>query len=148
MSSYWITKRLKSNRTFIIESQKKNRVAMPIKNMINAASFIDFIIKNPRNRTFLLIALGGTVLQFIIFKILYPFPDFFSDSYSYIYAAQANLDVSIWPIGYSKFLAAFHMLTHSDTALIAFQYFFYELSALYFFFSLLYFYKPVKANEI
>ena len=121
---------------------------MVLSNNTNTNSFFHFIIRNPRNKKYLMIALGGTIVQFIIFKILYPFPDFFSDSYSYIYAAQANLDVSIWPIGYSKFLRWFHFITYSDTALISFQYFFYELSALYFFFSLLYFYKPVKTNEI
>ncbi len=121
---------------------------MVLTNNTNTSSFFHFIIWNPRNRKFLFIALGGTIVQFIIFKILYPFPDFFSDSYSYIYAAQANLDISIWPIGYSKFLRWFHFITYSDTALISFQYFFYELSALYFFFSFLYFYKPVKTNEI
>lgn len=110
--------------------------------------FINFIFKNRQNKRYAIIALGGSIALFTIFKILYPFPDFFSDSYSYIFAAIANLDVSIWPIGYSKFLRWFHFITYSDTALIAFQYYFYILSALYFFFTVLYFYKPVKANRI
>jgi len=109
---------------------------------IPESSFFHFIMKEKANRAYLLIALSGTLIEFIVFKLLYPFPDFFSDSYSYIYAAQAHLDVSIWPIGYSKFLAVFHVLTHSDTTLIAFQYFFLELSALWFFFSILYFFSP------
>ena len=111
-------------------------------------SFLRFIYHERTNRRLLWIALSGTVLQFIIFKILYPFPDFFSDSYSYISAASAGLDVSIWPIGYSKFLAVFHGLTHSDTALVGFQYFFLEIAALYFYFSLLYFYKPAKITRV
>lgn len=93
-------------------------------------------------------ALIGMVIQFIAFKFLYPFPDFFSDSYSYIYAAYAHLDVNIWPIGYSKFLAAFHELTHSDTALVGFQYFFLEISALYFYFTWSYFFRPGRNSKI
>jgi hypothetical protein len=111
-------------------------------------SFLQYIWKKKANRRRLLIALTGMILQFVIFKFLYPFPDFFSDSYSYIYAAYAHLDVSIWPIGYSKFLAAFHTLTHSDTALVAFQYLFLELAALYFYFTILFLFHADKATRI
>lgn len=111
-------------------------------------TFFQFIWRNKINRRYLLIAVMGTIVQFLIFKILYPFPDFFSDSYSYLYAAYANLDVSIWPIGYSKFLRWFHFITYSDTALIAFQYFFLELGALYFFFSIQCFLKLSKVNRV
>jgi hypothetical protein len=111
-------------------------------------SFLKFVISDKYNKRLSTIALALALIQFIIFKLLYPFPDFFSDSYSYLYAAQANLDVSIWPIGYSKFLRLFHALSHSDTALIAFQYFLLELSAACFFFTILYFYHPSKLNRI
>jgi hypothetical protein len=111
-------------------------------------SFGQYIWRVSVNRKYLFWGLGLIIVQFIIFKILYPFPDFISDSYSYIFAASTNLDVNIWPIGYSKFLYAFHQLTHSDTALVAFQYFFLELSALYFFFTFLYFYQPFRKTSI
>ncbi len=111
-------------------------------------SLAKFIFSPQENRRMALLAMTLTVVQFIVFKFLYPFPDFFSDSYSYIYAAQANLDISIWPIGYSKFLRLFHDITYSDTALIAFQYFLLELSAGLFFFTILYFYRPSKLNRI
>jgi len=78
--------------------------------------------------------------------MLYPFPDFFSDSYSYIYAASVNLDVNIWPIGYSKFLRWFHFITYSDVALVTFQYFFLEISVVFFYFSMLYFYPLGKTT--
>jgi hypothetical protein len=106
---------------------------------LNSESFWSFVWKERPNRAYLLIAVTATIVQFTIFKILYPFPDFFSDSYSYIYAASANLDINIWPIGYSKFLRAFHWLTYSDKMLTGFQYFFIELTALYFFYTLLFF---------
>ena len=112
------------------------------------ATFVQFIWKETAYRRYLMIACIGVVVQFFTFKLLYPFPDFFSDSYSYIFAASAHIDVSIWPIGYSKFLAAFHGVTHSGTAVVAFQYFFFELTAAYFYFSVLYFYTPGKVTRI
>lgn len=112
-----------------------------------AQPFLRFITRDRANRRLLIIALVGVLLQFIVFKILYPFPDFFSDSYSYIYAAYAHLDVSIWPIGYSKYLDYFHQITHSDTALIASQYFLLQLTSLYFFFTWLYFIRPKKTSR-
>jgi hypothetical protein len=115
---------------------------------IPAQSFLQFVWREKRNRRFLWIILAGMIVQFIIFKRLYPFADFFSDSYSYIFAASANLDVSIWPIGYSKFLRLFHSITSSDTALVGFQYFFFEFSCLYFFYSILYFYRFAKVNQV
>ncbi|MDR3713320.1 MAG: hypothetical protein P4L51_10925 [Puia sp.] len=110
-------------------------------------SFIHFILFEKKNRSYLLVAGAATVVQFIVFKLLYPYPDFFSDSWSYISAASANLDINIWPIGYSKFLMAFHSLTHSDIAVVAFQYFFLEFSTLYLFFTLLYFYTPSRTTK-
>ncbi len=110
-------------------------------------TFLQFIWRNKINRRYLLIAAMGTIVQFVIFKMLYPFPDFFSDSYSYLYAAYKNMDVSIWPIGYSKFLRWFHFITSSDTALVGFQYFFLEFSTLYFFFSVIRFFNLGKSTK-
>jgi hypothetical protein len=104
-----------------------------------SASFKGFLFENRINRRLLVFTLLISILQFGIFKIVYPFPDFFDDSYSYIYAAFAHLDISIWPIGYSKFLGLFHKLTYSDTALVAFQYFLLQFACLYFYFTIRYF---------
>jgi len=109
------------------------------KTSVPQETFFQFIWRNKINRRYLLIALVGTIIQFVIFKLLYPFADFFSDSTSYIFAAQANLDINIWPIGYSKFLRIFHFISYSDTALVAFQYFFLEIASLYLFYTILYF---------
>jgi hypothetical protein len=86
----------------------------------------------------------AVTFSFIIFKILYPFPDFFSDSYSYIFAATVKADINTWPIGYSKFLQWFPWLTRSHQALIFFQFFTYELFALYFFFTVDYLFRMRK----
>ena len=105
-------------------------------------TFYDFIFKDRQNRKYLFIALGGMVVQLILFKVLYPFADYFSDSYSYIETAVTGANVNIWPVGYSKILYAFHLLSHSDTALVAFQYLFVGCSLLLFFFTLRYWYSP------
>ena len=84
------------------------------------------------NMIYSLLMIFLVIVEFIIFKMLYPFPDFFSDSYSYLFAAYAHLDANIWPIGYSKFLLVFHWFTHSAIALNFFQYIFMEVAALYF----------------
>ncbi|MFY0256351.1 hypothetical protein ACDQ55_20625 [Chitinophaga sp. 30R24] len=105
-------------------------------------SFGSFIFKDNLHRKYVYIAAIAAIIQLIIFKLCYPFADFFSDSYSYIFAAANHLDVNIWPIGYSKFLWLFHQVTTSDTAVVAFQYLFVQGITLYFFFTLLYFYAP------
>lgn len=111
-------------------------------------SYIQFIWNTPLTRKYLIYCLSLCILQFIIFKLLYPYPDFFSDSYYYIFAAYANLDVSVWPIGYSKFLGWVHHLTYSDTVVVAIQYFGFQLATLHVFFSVLYFYNTTKLTRI
>lgn len=107
-------------------------------------TFRAFIFKNKTNRNYLLIAAIATILQFIIFKIFYPYADFFSDSYSYIYGAQENLDINIWPIGYSWFLRYVHFISSSDTLVVAIQYFFVIMASLLFFFTIRYFFQPAR----
>lgn len=110
------------------------------------SSYLHDIWSDPIKRKFLLWGLGLSVIEFIIFKLLYPYPDFFSDSYSYLFAASANLDVSIWPIGYSKILAFFHNITFSDTAFVGFQYFLFQFSLLHLFFTTIYFFE-IQVNS-
>jgi hypothetical protein len=106
--------------------------------------FWAFITKGKLNRTYLMIAVFGSILQFVIFKILYPFPDFLSDSYSYIATNQYAMSVNLWPIGYSKFLAFVHQISPSDTLLVAIQYSLVEGSLGYLFYTVLYLYRPRK----
>lgn len=80
---------------------------------------------------YLLLGIMISIIQFILFKYLYPFPDLSFDSYAYIFAAKLNLNVSFLPIGYSKFLYLLHKITHWDTALVMIQYSLYVFSALY-----------------
>lgn len=86
--------------------------------------------------------------EFVFFKLLYPYPDFFSDSIGYIVAARDNMNASIWPIGYSKFLMVFHWITHSALALVFFQYVFMQLAALLFYKTTVYFYPTSKTTRV
>lgn len=125
----------------------ENNIEMPQEFRKDHVTFNHFIFQNKANRNYLLIATIAAIIQFMIFKILYPYADFFSDSYSYIYGADDNLSFNIWPIGYSWFLRYFHFITSSDTAVVSFQYFFLILSLLVLFFTVRYFYKPAKSTS-
>ncbi|SDG49111.1 hypothetical protein [Chitinophaga filiformis] len=78
-----------------------------------------------------------TLIQFAILKYWYPWPSFCMDSYNYLDSAAQSLNVNVWPIGYAKLISFVGLFTHSDTALIFVQYFFYVGSALYFFYTIL-----------
>jgi len=111
------------------------------------SSYWEFLWKASANRKELLFASVASTTCFILFKLLYPYPDFFSDSYSYIFAASEHLNVSIWPIGYSWFLAIVHAFTSNDTVLVAIQYFSVQAAATHFYFSLIYFFCPNKPER-
>src|SRR5689334_6518823 len=102
-------------------------------------SFIRFAFKDQRR--FLLLATGSSILLITIFKLLYPYPDFFSNSYSYINAAFIHADVDIWPIGYAKFLAAIHAITRSALFFNAVQYLLLQASAFIFYLTIRYFFS-------
>ena len=105
-----------------------------------APSFSHFVFREKAR--YLKIAIPALILQFVVFKWLYPYPDFISDSYSYIDTAALHLNVNLWPIGYSRYLAFIHFFTHSDTAVLAVQFTVLECSLLLFFYTFLYFYRP------
>lgn len=108
-------------------------------------SFRDYIWKNKGNRAYLLFALAAFLVQFILFKIKYPFANYMPDSYSYLEAAYTNADVNMWPVAYSKFLRQISVFTHSDKVVVGIQYLFMQCSGVLFLFTLLYFLKPGKA---
>ena len=92
-------------------------------------------------QNFVILAILVTCVQFVIFKYFYPFADFSNDSYTYLSAGFINDNASFRPIGYSKFLRAFSSLSTSDYIFTAFQYLLLQVSLLYSFLSLKYFYR-------
>ena len=109
---------------------------------------IDFLWKIKTNRIWWVAGLGVFLLEFILFKIYYPFANYLPDSYSYLEAAAANIDVNMWPVAYSKFLRLISVFTHSDKVVVGLQYFFLQSATLLFLFSLLYFLKPGRWVKI
>lgn len=106
-------------------------------------SFKDFIFRDKQSRLILWIVFGLIIVQFSVFKYLYPFASYIhGDSFSYLEAADKNVDINTYPIGYSRFLRLFSVVTHSDTALVALQYLCIQASLLFLLFTLFYFYKP------
>lgn len=111
--------------------------------------FKDYLLKDRLNRTLLAIIGTALIIQFTIFKILYPFASFINgDSYVYLQSAYSNSDVNIYPIGYSKFLRLFSVFSSSDTLLVALQYFMIQASALWFIFTLCFFHRPKNIFKI
>jgi len=107
-------------------------------------AWVEYVWGNKWNRAYVLIAVAVFLVQFILFKIRYPFANYMPDSYSYLEAAYTNADVNMWPVAYSKFLRHVSVFTHSDKAVVGIQYFFMQCSGLVFLFTLLYFLKPGK----
>ncbi|PSL48364.1 protoporphyrinogen oxidase [Chitinophaga niastensis] len=125
--------------------QNESPKQQPVRNL----DFKDFIFKNPTNKWFVWIGIVGLLVQFIVFKFLYPYASFINgDSYVYLETAYHNFDINTYPVGYSKFLRLFSVITKSDTALIAFQYLLLQTSVLAFVFTIFYFYKPAKLTKI
>jgi len=110
----------------------------------DSESFSRSLTKNSLHKKYLLIATAGIFIQFIVFKLCYPFASYFTDSYTYIDAAVHNYIISVRPLGYSRFLSLVHRFTTSDTALVFIQYLTIQLGLLYFFFTLRFFFPLRK----
>jgi protoporphyrinogen oxidase len=115
------------------QQDAKRETAMPF--------LVAYLWKNNANRGWWLAGLVIFLLQFIVFKLKYPYANYMPDSYSYLEAAATNADVNMWPVAYSKFLRLISVFTHSDKVLVGLQYLFLQVSSLFFLFSLLYFQK-------
>lgn len=100
--------------------------------------FSHYIFKNNTNRLYLSVAFIAGIFQLMVFKHFYPYPDFISDSYSYIETNLYHMNVNLWPIGYSRFIAFIHLFTASHVWLVFIQYLILLASLLYFFFSVRY----------
>lgn len=112
-------------------------------------SFKNYLLNTRENKIYLLGAAIAVIIQFTVFKYLYPFASFINgDSYVYLETAYHNLSINVYPVGYSNFLRLFSVFTKSDTALIFCQYLTLQTSILFFLFSLFFFYQPTKPVKI
>jgi hypothetical protein len=112
---------------------------MTLKITILDPAFKEWLLKEKENRLLLWLAAAIMVISFTWLKIIYPFPNFMPpDSYNYIKAAADNDFISIWPIGYSKFLRFVSIFTRSHFVLVVLQYLLLQVSILYFLFTIRY----------
>lgn len=107
-------------------------------------TFSQFLFKDAVNKRYLDMAGAAIIVQFIVFKLCYPFADYFNDSFTYIDAAVNHHLMSVRPIGYSRFLELVHLVTASDTVVVFLQYFTMQAGALLLFFTIRYFFPLSK----
>lgn len=127
------------------QEEEQQEQAVPETSAPLQPSFLEYIWKDKWNRSYLLFALAASIIQFILFKMKYPYANYMPDSYSYLDAAYANFDVNMWPVAYSKFLRLVSVFTHSDKLLTGLQYLLIQGSTLLFLFTLFYMLQPGKA---
>jgi len=115
----------------------------------NTVSFRDYLFKDKRNRTILILAAVAMVIQWAVFKWFYPFASYIhGDSFAYIKAASTNADISTHMIGYARFLRLFSVFSKSDTVLVTFQYLLAQTTGLSLLFTLFYFHNIHKTTRI
>jgi len=125
-------------------SEKPQKKARPV----DSLTLKEYLFNDKLSLTFLWIAGIAIVMQFIVFKLLYPYAGFINgDSYVYLQSAYFNYDINTYPIGYSKFLRFISIFTKSDTVLVAIQYLSIELSGLWFIFTIFHLYVPSKITK-
>jgi hypothetical protein len=111
-------------------------------------SFKNFLVKDRHNRFILYLVAAAIIIQFGIFKYLYPYASYIhGDSFSYLDAADRNLTINTYMVGYSKFIRLFSVFNKTDYILTAFQYLFIQCSALFLLFTIFYFYKTGRVVQ-
>lgn len=96
------------------------------------------------NRIFIFFSFISTIILYLTFIRLYPFPNFLPDSYSYIDAAYQNNNINMWPVGYSKFLRFVSVFNHTDQGLFFVQYILLQCCIVFFILSIKYLLQPNK----
>lgn len=85
---------------------------------------------------------------FLVFKILYPYPNLIMDSYIYLRPLVEGQHVNTFPMGYTWFIGLVGLISRSATLLVWVQYLFLQLSFLLFYFTILHFFQPGKWTRI
>jgi hypothetical protein len=116
--------------------------------IVSEQTFAQFFFHNRWNRIILYLAGAAIILQFAIFKYLYPFANYIhDDSFYYLNAAYENLTIDFYPIGYSKFLRLVSVFAKPDLVLVSLQYLLIQCSTLFLLFTVFYFYKAGRVTQ-
>lgn len=105
-----------------------------------SVSFKEYLISK-KNRFWLFSAFIVSLVYFIALRLIYPIPSYYADSYTWVGAAATGQPVTFRPIGYSKALMFFRLLSTSDIALVASQFFSNVIVNLFLFFTANYFFR-------
>jgi hypothetical protein len=115
---------------------------------VSKQTFTQFLFHNRRNRIILYLAVAAIIIQFIIFKYLYPFANYiYGDSFAYLEAADQNLTINKYLIGYSKFLRLVSVFAKPDLVLVSIQFLMIQCSTLFLLFTIFYFYKTGRITQ-
>lgn len=107
-------------------------------------SFYHFVWCEKSNKKLLTIGLLAGICFILLLRLLFPFPSFYADSYTYIDAAAEKQPISFRPIQYSEFIRFFHHFNASAFPLILAQYVTTLLANLFLFFSCIYLFELPK----
>lgn len=111
-------------------------------------SFLEFLWKDTVNRTLIFSSIVIAVSMLCFFKHYYPYPAFINgDSYQYLISAFYNLNIDIYPIGYSKFLRLISVFSFDALFLVVLQYMLVQLSVLCLLFTVFYFYNVKRSIQ-
>jgi hypothetical protein len=115
---------------------------------VTEQTFTQFLFHNRRNRVILYLAAAAIIIQFAIFKYLYPFVNYMhDDSFQYLIAADRNSTIEFYPIGYSKFLRLVSVFAKPDIVLASLQYLMIQCSMLFLLFTIFYLYRAGSITQ-
>jgi hypothetical protein len=133
------------NKTADVNAPKAAKKQTPTES--SRLAFLRFVTSK-ENKKYLLGGLVVGILYFIILRILYPVPSYYSDSYTYLQAARDKYPISFRPIQYSEIINFFKNFSTSDVALIGAQYLSNVLANLLLFFTWIYFFPLRKVYKL
>jgi hypothetical protein len=111
-------------------------------------TFTQFLFQNRRNKIILYLVAVAVIIQFALFKYLYPFANYIhDDSFFYLNAAHENLTIATYPIGYSKFLRLVSVFAKPDLVLASVQYLLIQCSTLFLLFTIFYFHQVGSVTQ-
>ena len=115
--------------------------------MYSGISFYKYLLTK-KSKIYFLSALSIGIIYFIVLRLVYPIPSYYSDSFTWVGAAQSGQPVTFRPVGYSKLMIFFKSFSTSDVALIAAQFFTNLVVNLFLFFTCLYFFEFKRGFRI
>jgi len=113
----------------------------------NEVSFFRFIISK-ENKIWFILSFLVSVIYFYTSNKLFPFPNLYSDSFTYIECANKHYPINFRPVEYSRFIEFFKQFSDTHIALVLAQFVLYSISNIFLLFTFTYFIKLSKLSKI